>query len=161
MTANAHVLLFFSNILNFIIMQHNITILWKNFLKPSLAYLVNRRVHFSAVARAIIGGGAHIHIFVFTYHKKQLISKEINKAEHEYMNMCPPPPNYRSGYGTGPFCAQMWWLNAIMFLKAHTECRTFWRPKWTLSLLKFWATLPFHILHNLMSIDLRQVTVVF
>ena len=42
------------------------------------------------------GGGADIHIFVFTDCKlKQSISKEINWAEHEYMNICPPPPNYR------------------------------------------------------------------
>ena len=44
-------------------------------------------------------GGAHIHIFVFADHKKQSISKETNCAEHEYVNMCPPPPNYRAGYG--------------------------------------------------------------
>ena len=46
------------------------------------------------------GGGAHIHIFVFTdcknnqFQKKLIaqISKEINCAEHEYVNI--PPPNY-------------------------------------------------------------------
>jgi hypothetical protein len=37
--------------------------------------------------------GADIHIFVFTDCKNnQSISKEINWAEHEYMNICPPPP---------------------------------------------------------------------
>ena len=29
-----------------------------------------------------------------------MISKEINKAEHEYMNMCPPPPPPQLRYGT-------------------------------------------------------------
>ena len=42
-----------------------------------------------AVASLIIGGGADIHIYWFTHHK---ISKEINCAEHEYMNISPPPP---------------------------------------------------------------------
>ena len=46
-----------------------------------------------AVASSIMGGGrADIHIFVFTHHKKQSISKEFNCAEHEYMNISPPPP---------------------------------------------------------------------
>ncbi len=45
------------------------------------------------------GGGAHIHIFVFTDHKSNRFQKEINCAEHEYMNMSPPPPNYRATYG--------------------------------------------------------------
>ena len=36
------------------------------------------------------GGGAQIHIFVFTDHQKQSISKQINCAEHEYINMCSP-----------------------------------------------------------------------
>ena len=31
--------------------------------------------------------------------QKQLISKEINCAGHVYMNISPPPPNYRAGYG--------------------------------------------------------------
>jgi hypothetical protein len=47
----------------------------------------------SGVERSIIGGG-HIHIFVFTDLKNKTISKEINNAEHKYMNM--GPPNYRS-----------------------------------------------------------------
>ncbi len=40
------------------------------------------------------GGGAHIHIhiFVFTDHKNDRFQKEIDCAEHEYMNMSPPPP---------------------------------------------------------------------
>ena len=41
----------------------------------------------NGVGRSIIGGGgAHIHIFMFT----DQISKGINCAEHEYMNMSPP-----------------------------------------------------------------------
>ena len=36
-------------------------------------------------------GGGHIHIFMFTERKKQLISKGINNAEHEYMNIAPHP----------------------------------------------------------------------
>jgi hypothetical protein len=38
----------------------------------------------SGAASSIIGGGANIHIFVFTDHK--------NNAEHEDMNIRPPPP---------------------------------------------------------------------
>ncbi len=55
----------------------------------------------SGVGRSIIWG-ANIHIFVFTDLKKQSISKEVNNAEHEYMNIAPPPPppNYRSSYAT-------------------------------------------------------------
>ena len=42
-------------------------------------------------------GGGHINILVediYGVHRpwKQSISKEINNAEHEYMNMTPPPP---------------------------------------------------------------------
>ena len=37
-------------------------------------------------------GGDYIHIFLFTDLKKQSISKEINNAEHEHINMSPPPP---------------------------------------------------------------------
>ncbi len=49
----------------------------------------------SGVERSIIGGGGggggngHMHIFVFTDLQKQLISKEVNNAEHENMNMGP------------------------------------------------------------------------
>ena len=39
-------------------------------------------------------GEEEIHIFVFADCKKRLISKKINWAEHEYMNVC--PSNYRS-----------------------------------------------------------------
>ena len=42
--------------------------------------------------RPIIGGGGGIHVFVFTDCKNNLISKNINDAEHEYMNINPPPP---------------------------------------------------------------------
>ena len=48
-----------------------------------------------AIASSIIGGGggADIHIFVFTNHKNnEMISKEINCAEPEYTNISPPPP---------------------------------------------------------------------
>ncbi len=44
----------------------------------------------SGVERSIIGGGGgHVHIFVFTDLKNKTISKEINNAEHKYMNMAP------------------------------------------------------------------------
>ena len=53
------------------------------------------------VANSIIGGeGTHLYIRV---HRpwKQSILNEINCAEHEYMNMCPPPlPNYSVCYAT-------------------------------------------------------------
>ena len=38
----------------------------------------------------------------FNHIKKQSILKEINSAEHEYMNISPPPPpNYQACYGPG------------------------------------------------------------
>ncbi len=38
-------------------------------------------------------GGANIHIFVFTDLKNNRFhAKEVNNAEHEYMNIAPPPP---------------------------------------------------------------------
>ncbi len=49
------------------------------------------------------GGGSYSYIRV-NRPQKQSISKEINCAEHEYMNMS-PPPNYRAGYG--PECAMI------------------------------------------------------
>ena len=42
----------------------------------------------SGVVSSIIGGGAHIHIFMFTDRNKE---QSISNAEHKYMNMCPPP----------------------------------------------------------------------
>ena len=51
-----------------------------------------------AVGRSIIrggGGGSYLYNRVQTP-EKQLISKEINCAKHEYMNMS--PPNYPSSY---------------------------------------------------------------
>ena len=39
-------------------------------------------------------GGALIHILVFTDCKNNRFQKEINDAQHEYMNMS--PPTYRS-----------------------------------------------------------------
>ena len=51
-----------------------------------------------AVACLIIGGGGHIHIFVFTDHKKHRFQKKLIFSEHEYMNMN-PTPNYRACYG--------------------------------------------------------------
>ena len=52
--------------------------------------------------RALIGGGGgggNIHIFLFcptnvfsNQLSLRLISKEIRRAEHEYMNIHPPPP---------------------------------------------------------------------
>jgi hypothetical protein len=45
----------------------------------------------SAVASSIIGGG-QIFIYLCSQTIKTIVSKEINNAEHEYMNICPPPP---------------------------------------------------------------------
>ena len=53
-----------------------------------------------AETKALIGGGGvYIHIFAFcptnffwNQLSLQLISKEIRRAEREYMNMHPPPP---------------------------------------------------------------------
>ena len=44
------------------------------------------------VASSIIGGGAHIHIFVFADYKNNRFKKETDCAEHEYINMWDPPP---------------------------------------------------------------------
>jgi hypothetical protein len=45
----------------------------------------------SGVASSIIGG-PHILIYIRVHRpEKQSISKEINNAEHEYMNMLPSP----------------------------------------------------------------------
>ena len=42
----------------------------------------------NGVAKSIIGGGGYIHIVVFKHGlSKQLVSREINSTEHEYMNM--------------------------------------------------------------------------
>ncbi len=49
----------------------------------------------SGVTRALIGGGC---IFIYSCSARRisfemnLISKEIRRAEHEYMNIHPPPP---------------------------------------------------------------------
>jgi hypothetical protein len=43
----------------------------------------------SAVASSIIGGG-QIFIYLCSQTIKTIVSKEINNAEHEYMNICPP-----------------------------------------------------------------------
>jgi hypothetical protein len=66
----------------------------------------------NAVARTIIGRGAHIHIFVFCF-----INFFWNQLFLWYVNtniwICPPPPNYRSGYDTAMkmvcvvFCASL------------------------------------------------------
>ena len=55
--------------------------------------------------RSIIGGGGGGHVLIYSCYA-QLISFEIEinilksivftACEQEYMNMCPPPPNYRS-----------------------------------------------------------------
>ena len=57
-----------------------------------------------AVTKALIvwGGGEEVDIHIFAFCQTnffwnqlslQLISKEIRRAEREYMNMHPPPPN--------------------------------------------------------------------
>ncbi len=53
----------------------------------------------SGVTRALIGGGGGVCIFIYSCSARRisfemnLISKEIRRAEHEYMNIHPPPPN--------------------------------------------------------------------
>ena len=44
---------------------------------------------YSGGGRSLSGGRAHSYIHVHRL-QKQLISKEINNAEHKYMNMCRP-----------------------------------------------------------------------
>ncbi len=50
----------------------------------------------SGVTRALIGGGGCIFIYSCSARRisfeMNLISKEIRRAEHEYMNVHPPPP---------------------------------------------------------------------
>jgi hypothetical protein len=60
--------------------------------------ITSLHAHYSGVASSISGG----HIYSYSQTKKQSISKEIDNAEHEYINMSPPPPTYRAGYATGP-----------------------------------------------------------
>ena len=54
--------------------------------------------NFRAVARALIGGGGGS-IFIYSGAARlvsfeiKLISKEVSRAEPEYMNIHPPPPN--------------------------------------------------------------------
>jgi hypothetical protein len=49
------------------------------------------------VTRALIGGGVYSYIrvlpdeFLLNYFVFKIISKEIRRAEHEYMNIHPPP----------------------------------------------------------------------
>ena len=47
------------------------------------------------------GGGGCIFIYSYIHaHTVKTIAFKINRrAEHEYMNMHPPPLNYRSSYG--------------------------------------------------------------
>ena len=53
-----------------------------------------------AVARALIGGGGGVYSYIRVTPDEfllksvvfKLISKEISRAEHEYMNIHPPPP---------------------------------------------------------------------
>ena len=53
------------------------------------------------VASSISGvRGGDIFIYSYSQTVKQSISNKINNAEHEYMNMS-PPPTYRAGYATG------------------------------------------------------------
>ncbi len=61
-------------------------------------YNVDRVV--KAVARAVIGGGGDVYSYIRVTPEEfllksvvfKLISKEISRAEHEYMNIPPPPP---------------------------------------------------------------------
>ncbi len=39
-----------------------------------------------------MGGGGHINIFMFIDRKKNRFQKNNNCADHDYMNMPPPPP---------------------------------------------------------------------
>ena len=53
-----------------------------------------------AVARALIGGGGGVYSYIRVMPDEfllksvvfKLISKEISRVEHEYMNIHPPPP---------------------------------------------------------------------
>ena len=65
---------------------------------PTMQDIMLLEITFSSNPHILGGGGAHIHIFLFTYHKKQSISNESNCAEHEYNNICSRPPNYPAYY---------------------------------------------------------------
>ena len=58
---------------------------------------INQRINSSGVTRALIGGGGGC-IFIYSCSARRisfemnLISKEIRRAEHEYMNIHTPPP---------------------------------------------------------------------
>ena len=61
--------------------------------------ILQEQLSFRAVARALIGGGgvySYIRVMPDEFLLKsvvfKLISKEISRAEHEYMNIHPPPP---------------------------------------------------------------------
>ncbi len=66
----------------------------------------------SGVTRALIGGG----IFIYSCSARRisfemnLISKEIRRAEHEYMNIHPPP-------NSGPFLRIFPWGGGAFFEK--------------------------------------------
>jgi hypothetical protein len=66
----------------------------------SLKFFISQSRDICSGVASLDNWGVHIHIFVFTDHKKQLISKVINNAAHEY-EYSPPPPNYRAGYAAG------------------------------------------------------------
>ena len=74
--------------------------------------------------RSIIAGArAHIRISC-SQTIKQSISKEINDAQHEYMNMCPPPP-YRSSEAPGTTVTDVTYVGIIsLFLSQifHMTC---------------------------------------
>ena len=69
-----------------------------------LCHLLNHILGlFYSAGRSIIGGGGATFIYSCSQTVKTIefkiqitISKEINCAEHEYINIAPPPPNYRS-----------------------------------------------------------------
>jgi hypothetical protein len=60
------------------------------FNMASLKFFISQSRDICSGVASLDNWGVHIHIFVFTDHKKQLISKVINNAAHEY-EYSPPP----------------------------------------------------------------------
>ena len=98
-------------------------------LRPVLYQRTRNRMFIaSGVANSIIGGGGTYSYIRVHRPWKQSISNEINCAEHEYMNMCPPPPNYWVCYAT---VYSSYTSNVIMrYVVTKTKCEH-WRHERT------------------------------
>ena len=80
---------------------------------PSCLCLKKTSLFYSDVANLIIGGG---HIFIYSNSQtiKTIDLKKINCAEHEYINMC-PPPTQRVCYVTVVLSTEYFFLTKCLF----------------------------------------------